>query len=651
MLSLISHLHRFGDFTLDARARVLRRGMDPISLTPKAFDVLLLLVESAGEIVAKEELMKAVWPNSFVEDSNLTQTIFMIRKALGETPDRRYIVTAQGQGYRFVCEVRTSQDNNTEEEQPQVPLDEKVPDPRPARTHGIATEHRTGSSLEHPLTAKHLRSTRLLLAASILLSVGLGAWYVWSRSFSPTLDSGRVMLAVLPFQNFTGDPGQEYLSDGLTEEMLSHLGNLDPQHLGVIARTSIMHYKGSSAPLEQIARELSVQYVIEGSLRRDADRLRISVQFIQVRDQSHLWAREYDRELTGLLSVEAEIAQEVADEIQLTLGKHEPTPLRRTETGTHSYEAYDFYLRGMYFWNKRWAGFNQAADYFQRAIDKDPNYARAYAGLANTYALMSTWLEGKPDDLMPKAHAAAIKALQLDEKLPEAHVALALVAESYEYDWTTAEREFRRAIELDPNYSTAHQWYGEGLSWQGRFAEALAESDRARRLDPVSLIVASDRGAVLFRAREYDRAIAQYRAVLEMDPRFIHAFDYLLFSYIRSGRFPEALNEINTYVRPFASDWATGDEAIVYGQWGRIEEMKRALAKFEGYPATIQDNWYLRLKVCANTGQTDEAVSALQNLLALRSHVIPTLKTDPFYDPLRTDPRFQELLGHVGRDR
>ena len=156
---------------------------------------------------------------------------------------------------------------------------------------------------------------------------------------------------------------------------------------------------------------------------------------------------------------------------------------------------------------------------------------------------------------------------------------------------------------------------------------------------------------MLFRAREYDRAIAQYRAVLEMDPRFIHAFDYLLFSYIRSGRFPEALNEINTYVRPFASDWATGDEAIVYGQWGRIEEMKRALAKFEGYPATIQDNWYLRLKVCANTGQTDEAVSALQNLLALRSHVIPTLKTDPFYDPLRTDPRFQELLGHVGRDR
>jgi TolB-like protein/DNA-binding winged helix-turn-helix (wHTH) protein/Tfp pilus assembly protein PilF len=655
MLSLISHLHRFGDFTLDARARVLRRGIDPVSLTPKAFEVLFLLVESAGEIVAKEELMNAVWPNSFVEESNLTQTIFMIRKALGETPHRRYIVTAQGKGYRFVCEVRTSQDNNIEDEQPQVPLDQvslnqEGPDSRLARTQAIATEQAAGSSLEHPLVTKHLRSTRLLLAASILLSAGLGAWYVWSRSFSKVPDSGRVMLAVLPFQNFTGDPGQEYLSDGLTEEMLSQLGNLDPQHLGVIARTSIMHYKGSSAPLEQIARELGVQYVIEGSLRRDADRLRISVQFIQVRDQSHLWAREYDRELTGLLGVEAEIAQEVAGEIQLTLGKHESATLRRAETGTHSYEAYDFYLRGLYFLNKRWEGFPQAAEYFQQAIDKDPNYARAYAGLANTYALMSTWLEGKPDDLMPKARAAALKALQLDEKLPEAHVALALVGESYDYDWTTAEKEFRRAIELDPNYSTAHQWYGEGLSWQGRFAEALAESDRARQIDPVSLIVASDRGAVLFRARQYDRAIAQYRAVVEMDPRFIQAFDYLLFSYVRCGRFPEALDEINKYIRPFDPVWATGDEAIVYAQWGRSEEMKRALAKFEAHPATLQHNWYLRLKVSANTGHIDEAVSELQDLLALRSHVIPTLDTDPFYDALRADPRFDALLRY-GRDR
>ncbi len=650
MLSLISHLHRFGDFTLDARARVLRRGTDPISLTPKAFDVLLLLVESAGEIVAKEELMKAVWPNSFVEESNLTQTIFMIRKALRETPDRRYIVTAQGQGYRFVCEVKTDQDKNTDAEQPPAPLADGGRDPGAPRTPGIAPERAAQSSVGPPLTVKRLTTAQLLVAAAILLSAGLGAWYVWSRTHSPAPDSARVMLAVLPFQNFTGDPGQEYLSDGLTEEMLSHLGNLDPQHLGVIARTSIMHYKGSSAPLEQIARELGVQYVIEGSLRRDADRLRISVQFIQVRDQSHLWAREYDRELTGLLSVEAEIAQEVADEIQLTLGKHAPSPLPRAETGTHSYEAYDLYLRGLYFWNKRWEGFRPAADYFQQAIDKDPNYARAYAGLANTYALMSTWLEGKPDDLMPKARAAALKALQLDESLPEAHVALALVAESYEYDWPTAEKEYRRAIELDPNYSTAHQWYGEGLSWQGRFAEALAESDRARELDPVSLIVASDRGAVLFRAREYDRAITQYRAVLEMDPHFIHAFDYLLFSYIRSGRFPEGLDEIDKYVRPFDPQWAAGDEAMVYGQWGRRQEMKRALAKFEGFPVAVEDNWYLRLKVCANTGQTDEAISTLQNLLASHSHVIPTLNTDPFYDPLRTDPRFEALLRY-GRDR
>ncbi len=647
MLSLTSHLHRFGDFTLDAQTRVLRRGNDPISLTPKAFEVLLLLVESAGEIVTKEELMKAVWPNSFVEDSNLTQTIFMIRKALGETPDRRYIVTAQGRGYRFVSEVTT----NLDQEGLQLPPENE----RVVNLQAATSAIKPGRAVAMPLTespaANYSRSTRVFLAASILLLAGVAGWYLRSRMYSPKSTTDRVMLAVLPFQNLTGDPGQEYLSDGLTEEMLGHLGNLDPQDLGVIARTSIMHYKGTSAPLEQIARELGVQYVIEGSLRRDADRLRISVQFIQVRDQSHLWAREYDRELTGLLSVEGEIAQEVADEIQLTLGKHEPSTLHRAETDTHSYEAHDFYLRGLYFWNKRWEGFHQAADYFQKAIDKDPNYARAYAGLANTYVLMSTWLQGKPDDLMPKARAAALKALQLDDRLPEAHVALALVGESYEYDWPTAEREFRRAIELDPNYSTAHEWYGEGLSSQGRFAEALAESDRARQLDPVSLIVASDRGAVLFRARDYNGAIAQFREILEMDPRFIHAFDYLLFSYVRSGRFPEALDEINRYVRPVAPVWAAGDEAIVYGQWGRNEEMKRARAKFDRYSATSQNNWYVGLKVWANTGHIDKAVAALQDLLALRSHVIPALKTDPFYDPLRSDPRFQELLTHVERDK
>jgi TolB-like protein/DNA-binding winged helix-turn-helix (wHTH) protein/Tfp pilus assembly protein PilF len=646
MLSLTSNLYRFGDFTLDAHSRVLRRGGNPIPLTPKAFDVLLLLVESAGEVVTKEELMTAVWPNNFVEDSNLTQTVFMIRKALGETPNQRHILTAQGQGYRFVSEIRTSQDNN-ESEGLQVLLEDEGADQRPTRKSGTKREHVVGSSLREAM--KHLPSTHLFLAASILLFSGVAAWYVGSRLLSPKLNSGRVMLAVLPFQNLTGDPGQEYLNDGLTEEMLTQLGNLDPQHLGIIARTSVMHYKGSSAPLEQIARELGVQYVIEGSLRRDADRVRISVQLIQTQDQSHLWAREYDRQLRGLLSVEGEIAQDVASEIQLRLGKHEPITLRRAETDTNSYEAYDLYLRGLYFWNKRWEGFHQAADYFQQAIDKDPNYARAYASLANTHALMSTWLEGAPDELMPKARAAALKALQLNERLPEAHVALALVAESYDYDWNTSEKEFRRAIELDPNYSTAHQWYGEGLSWQGRFKEALAESDRARQLDPVSLIVASDRGAVLFRARQYDRAIAQYRAVLEMDPRFLHSFDYLLFSYLRSGHFSEALDEINRYIRPIAPEWAAGDEAIVYGQWGRSEEMKRALKNFEGYSAITQKNWYLTLKICANTEQTDEAIAALQDLVALHSHVIPTLKTEPFYDPLRTDPRFQELLRRAGQ--
>lgn len=330
------------------------------------------------------------------------------------------------------------------------------------------------------------------------------------------------------------------------------------------------------------------------------------------------------------------------------MGKPELSTLRRAENETTSRESYDLYLKGLYFWNKRWEGFHQAADYFQQAIDKDPNYAPAYGGLAGTYALMSTWLMGKPIDLMPKARAAATKALQLDPNLSEGHVALALVAETYDNDWNAAEKEFRRAIELSPNNSTAHQWYGEGLSWQARFDEALAESDRARELDPLSLIAASDRGAVLFRARQYDRAIDQYRAVLEMDPRFLHVFDYLLFCYLRLGRFTDALDQINKYVRPIAPGWAAADEAIVYGQWGRRDEMKRALSKFAEYSTKMQNREYLELKVWANTGQNDKAIACLEGLLDSRAHVVATLKTEPFYDPLRSDPRFQALLDRAG---
>ena len=352
------------------------------------------------------------------------------------------------------------------------------------------------------------------------------------------------MLAVLPFENLTGDPAQDYLSDGLTEEMIAQLGRLDPEHLGVIARTSVMHYKHTTEQAGQIGRELGVQYVLEGSLRRESDRVRVTAQLVQMKDQTHIWSRQYDRELKSLLALQGEIAQETADEIQLTLGKgHKLWATDRKVASPTSYQAYELYLKGRYFWNKRTKdGFQQAADYFQQSIANDPNYARAYAGLADTYALMSSWSFVPQTEAIPKARAAALRALQLDDSLAEAHTSLALIAENYDYDWQTAEKEYRRAIQLDPQYATAHQWYAECLSFQGRFPEALEESERARQLDPLSLIIATDHAVILYFARQYDRAIEQFRAVLAMEPNFARAH-MVVYPYVEKGMFPEALAE------------------------------------------------------------------------------------------------------------
>ena len=315
MSSLTSNLYEFDEFRLDPQNRVLRRGGTAVPLTPKAFDVLLLLIQNAGRIVTKDELMKAVWPDSFVEESNLTQTIFMVRKALDETADRRYILTVQGQGYRFLVPVTETANCGAEIEAPEI----EAPVPPPSA--GSAPEIQLHS---HPRRARDWRSPVIASAGVALVLIVASTLWIWRSRHGAVEPPGRTMLAVLPFENFTGDPGQEYFSDGLTEEMISQLGDLDPAHLGVIARTSVMHYKHSQESIPQIGKDLGVQYVIEGSVRRDSERVRITAQLIQVKDQSHLWAREYDRDLGHLLELQAEIAREVANEIEFSLSGRRP---------------------------------------------------------------------------------------------------------------------------------------------------------------------------------------------------------------------------------------------------------------------------------------------------------------------------------------
>lgn len=455
------------------------------------------------------------------------------------------------------------------------------------------------------------------------------------------------MLAVLPFDNFTGDAAQEYFSDGLTEEMISQLGNIDPAHIGVIARTSVMHYKHSQESLSQIGKELGVQYVVEGSVRRDSNRVRVTAQLIRVTDQSHVWARQYDRDLNSLLALQTEIAGEVADEIEFSLtGKRPIYPVPPVSQSPNTYQAYDSYLKGRYFWNKRTRqGFQQAIEYFQQAIASDPNYARAYAGLADSYTLLRGYSESPEAESMSQARNAALKAIALDDRLAEAHTSLALISETFDFDWETAEKEFRRAIELDPNYATAHEWYAEYLGLQGRFGEALAESERARRLDPLSLIIAADKATILYYARQYDAAIAQSRAIKEMDPAFPLAH-MALAAYVEKGRFEEALAEIKDSSQE-SDIWTSAWQAYVYGRSGREPEAQKALEKVRASYEHGKTNADPVLWAYLGTGDREQALVWLEKAYATRSNLLTTLKVNPAFDPLRNDPRFIDLLRQV----
>jgi TolB-like protein/DNA-binding winged helix-turn-helix (wHTH) protein/Tfp pilus assembly protein PilF len=628
-LSTESGFYEFGEFRFDVRRRILLHRLEPVSLTPKACEMLLVLVQSGGQIVTKDALMKAVWPNSFVEESNLTQTVFMLRKALCETPRQRYILTVPGTGYRFAAELKQ--------------ISEKG---------GTVIEPPPGSFKREVVSVRRsvLRLWPVIIAIAIALSAALGAYIEWLRSSTRApAPGGRLMLAVLPFDNLTGDPGEDYLTDGLTEEMITQLGRLDPQRLGVIARTSVMHYKSNREQLGRIGGELGVQYLLEGSVRRDVEKVRVTAQLIQIKDQTHLWAKEYDREPKELLVLEGEIAHEIADEIQIALGTRKPITVPGQPTlSTQTYEAYDLYLKGQYFWNKRTIeGFHRAIDYFQQAIAKDPDYARAYAGLADSYALLSGYSLAPQSEYMPKARAAALRALEIDQSLPEAHTALALIVQNYDWDWQTAEKEYRRAIELNPNYATAHHWYAEHLSWLGRFDEALLESERARQLDPLSLIIKADHGAILYFSRRYDAAIQQFQAVLDMEPNFPRA-GLVVYTYIEKGLFTEAVAEVEKRRPGGYGPWTWAVQAYVYGRSGQQLQARRALEKLKDLNRRQAMDPAAILWAYVGTGDKEQVFVWLEKAYSQHSNALTTLKVDPAYDWLRDDPRFQSLLRRVG---
>jgi len=639
-LARTSNPIRFGDdFELDPRTSELRRSGRVLRLERIPMEILLLLVEQTDGLVTREQIVDRIWGKDIHldTDNSINGAIRKIRQALKDDPEQpRFVQTITGRGYRFIAPV--AEGNHKKQ------------------SSGRGSSLVEISVLRHPSAetlpaGKPFRWRLVVLFAGVVILLGSLAYFLWSPSRNRALSSNaRLMLAVLPFQNLTGDAEQDYFSDGLTEEMITQLGNLDPQHLGVIARTSIMHYKHSEEPLDQIGRNLGVQYVLEGSVRREADKVRITAQLIQMKDQSHLWAREYDRELSNVLALQGEIAQDVANKIKLTLGYGHPpvSPAVQPALSSRSVEAYELYLKGRYFWNKRTAqGLRQAIEYFQQAIDMDPDYARAYAGLAESYALMGGYSVSPQNEFMSKARTAALRALKLDEQLPEAHTAMGFIAENYDWDWQKAEREYRRALQLDPNYATGHHWYAECLALQGRFEEAFPEIERARQLDPLSLIITADNGAFLYFSRQYDRAVEQFRAVLEMEPNFPRA-QMLLYVYVQQGKLSEAVAAAEAWNRRDPSPWSWAMLAYVYGRSGNQAKAKLALQQLQEQDLRRPQDPLALVVAYVGMGDKDKALGSLEKALGEHSSGLTALKVDPIYDPLRSEPRFQALLRRLG---
>ena len=622
----------FGPFSLDPKQRVLLRDGKAIALTSKAFEILNLLVENHGRALSKEEMMRQVWPDSFVDESNLAQHIFHLRKVLGDTHEgREYIETLPRHGYRFVAEVQQG----------------------PVKSAEVTVS--TGDTGKAVVAVANSNPTKLRwvlgIAAGFLLAVFALVFEERGRmGDAGPVRSGKVMLAVLAFENLSGDPQQEYLSSGLTEELITQLGSLEPGRLGVIARTSAMQYKGSRKDVRQISRELGVDYVLEGSVRRDGEQVRITAQLIQVKDQTHLWAKEYDRGLKDILGLESEVAGEVAREIRLRLTPAETARLAATHPVDP--EAYEMYLKGRYFWNKRnEAAYLKAIEYFNQAISRDPEYARAYSGLADAYALLGSWpnAEVPRKVAMPRAKEAALTALKLDDSLAEAHASLAFVEMHYEWDWKESEREFRRAIELNPNYATGHQWFAYWLMAQGRRDESIAENELARKADPLSIIIRTDAADLLCAAGRFDEAIRKVQEAMDLDPDFRLAHYFLALAYSGKQMYPEALAEYQKSVALDSKDeWSLSGLGWVYALMHDRMNAKKIIRRLK-QDARERPDLALEIAIIYSAlEEKDEAFAWLERAYQNRDGGLMFVNSYWYFGRIRSDPRFAPFVRRIG---
>jgi TolB-like protein/DNA-binding winged helix-turn-helix (wHTH) protein len=656
-----------------------------VPLTSKAFDTLLTLVSHGGEVVEKNELIRTLWPDTIVEENNLTQNVSMVRKALGEhRSEHRYIVTIPGRGYSFVASVREADaeyegvhetneaeatanptDNNGAR---LLPVEEQSASNEAAFIDAAAQEDEEKTSAEHqngravglrlplrpdrwsPLHGEAEQrpvssSRRSVLTLSILLIVTVATLsYLWffGRAAHNEKPPAPGSIAVLPFRLLGNEASDEYLGSGMADALITKLSNI--RQITVRPTSAVIKYAGRNNPDPLAAgRELGVDSVLEGTIQRAGDRVRVNVQLISVRESRPLWAAKFDERFTDIFTVQDSISAQVAEALTLKLTGEEQKLLAKRYTD--NVEAYQSYLRGRYFLNKRnEEGLRKGIGYFTEAIEKEPAYALAYAGLADAYSVLGFYQFGTlaPEESFQRAKAAAMKALELDETLAEAHASLALARMDVDHDEAGAEREYRRAIELNPNYATAHHWYSDFLAMMDRQAEAMTEIKRALELDPLSLVINATLGERLFYARQYKEAESQLRKTLEMDESFGPAHYLLGLTYEQLGMYEESIAELNR-ARELSggSPWMVAALGHSLAMAGRRAEAQQMLVELKQLATRRHVSPYDIATIYTGLGEKTQAFEWLQKMYKPQTRRL--LKADPRMDSLRQDPRFQEL--------
>lgn len=626
------HLYEFGPFSIDTVNRLLLRDGKPVPLKPKVVDTLLMLVESMGRVVQKDELIAKLWPDRFVEEANLTQNIYVLRKVLGSGEySESYIETIPRRGYRFAAPVDVKPYEETSSQQSEAQDFEKAV---PAVS----------------LAAPRARIFRQRVVIASLLAIGVLAligYYVLSNRRAHLASNGQIKsLAILPFRPLSPESSDDYMGQGMADALITKLSN--SRQIAVRSTSAVLHYSARGEDPIVAGRQLGVDAVLEGKIQQSGDRLRVTVQLLRVADGASLWAEKFDEKLTDIFAVQDSISDQAARSLTLQLTGTERELMRKHYT--ENAEAYQAYLQGRYFWNKRNAdGFKKAVDFFQRAIEIDPDYAPAYGGLADCYMRLNESGVPMAQESVPRARAAVLKALEIDDALAEAHATLAFIKFRHDWDFAAAEQEFKRSIQLDANYSEAHQWHAFYLLAVGRPGEAEAEMKRAQELDPLSVNLSGNAALFLFFKHDFDRSVQQCLKTLEMEPSYNLARVTLGLNYEQKGLNEAAIAEFKK-AREVAPNDAGSIAALAHAlaKSGRADEARALLRALEERSKESYVLPYNIAIIYAGLGEKTKALEWLNRALQDRSLRPVWLKTDPRLNDLRQTGELDNIFRQVG---